>query len=142
MKVKIKKELPGAKSPTYGTVLAAGFDLYAAEPAIVLSGETVIVSTGLVFEIPEGYEVQVRPRSGLSAKTKLRIANAPGTIDADYRGVVGIIVENIGQHLVKIHKGERIAQGILAPVLRAEFEEVNELSDTDRGTGGFGHTGV
>ena len=148
--VKVKKLHPDAVVPQYATEGAAGFDLVAIENATVFPGQTVLVKTGLAIEVEKGYEMQVRPRSGTSLKTSLRIANAPGTIDSDYRGEVGIIVTNIANSAdqflglllpTQIKKGERIAQGVIAPVVKAYFEVVEELSDTNRGEGGFGSTG-
>lgn len=144
-KVKVMKLHPLAKVPEYATSGAAGFDFHALEDITVFPGKTVQVRTGLAFAIPNGYEIQVRPRSGLSAKTTLRVSNAPGTIDSDYRGEVMILLTNISASSfgdVRIYAGDRIAQGVLAPVVKAEFEEVGELSGTDRGENGFGSTGV
>lgn len=144
IRVRVKKLREDAVIPEYKTPGAAGFDLVAAEDVTINAGETVTVPTGLAFEIPEGYELQIRPRSGLSLKTPLRIANSPGTIDSDYRGEVKIIVTNTGQcdDYYNIYKGDRIAQGVIVPVMRAEFKEVDELSETSRGYGGFGSTGM
>jgi len=142
VKVKIKKLDPKAVVPTYGTDGAAGFDFYAIEDVELLPGETKLIKTGIAMEIPVGYEVQVRPRSGMSLKTSFRVANAPGTIDADYRGECNVIGQNVHQyHMLDIKKGDRIAQGVLSKVPQADFEVVDELSDTDRGTGGYGSTG-
>ena len=147
MKIKVKKVLPFVDLPEYSTSGAAGFDLRAAHDAVVYPNGMAIVDTGLAFEIPEGYEMQIRPRSGLSAKTKLRVANSPGTIDSDFRGSVKIIIDNIydknatGLDAIRINAGERIAQGVIAPVLQVEFEEVEELDETERGEGGLGSTG-
>jgi dUTP pyrophosphatase len=121
---------------------AAGFDLYAAEPVDVPAGETVLIPLGIAVAIPVGYEMQIRPRSGMSFKTKIRVANAPGTIDSDFRGEIKVIVDNIGGEFFRVFKGERIAQGVIAAVERAEFEIVDDLDDTERGQGGFGHTGT
>lgn len=166
--VKIRKLHPDAAPPVYATELAAGFDLVAVEDVIIAPGETALVPTGLAFEIPAGYEMQIRPRSGISLRTKLRVANSPGTIDADYRGEVKVIVDNIarnqhgttprlrnlegkteycnGEHFEKftywIRKGDKLAQAIIAPIMRATFELADELAETARGAGGFGHTGV
>ena len=145
MKVKIKKLHADAVVPSYGTVGAAGFDFYALEDTHLLPGETKLIKTGIAMEIPLGYEVQVRPRSGMSLKTWFRVANAPGTIDADYRGECCVIGQNTGStfdRTITIKKGDRIAQGVLALAPQAEFEVVEELGDTNRGTNGFGHTGV
>lgn len=139
--VKIKA-INGAKVPKYETSGAAGFDLASTEYHNIGPGQTILVSTGLFMEIPEGYELQIRPRSGVSAKTDLRIANAPGTIDSDYRGEIKIIVTNHSStSYFMIEKDDRIAQGVLAPVYQARFVEVTELSETERGEGGFGSTG-
>lgn len=142
MKVKIinksKNDLP-----FYATKGSAGMDVYSNEELELGPLSTTIVKTGLFVKIPEGYEIQVRPRSGLSAKSKLRIANSPGTIDSDYLGEIGIIIDNISDtyhHLIK--KGERIAQLVLKKVEQIEWEEVEEFSEmTERNTGGFGSTG-
>ena len=146
MKVKIKKLHDDAVIPTYGSEGAAGFDFYALEDVTIKAGCTNLVKTGLSFEIPIGYELQVRPRSGMSLKTSFRVANSPGTVDSDYRGEVCIIGQNnsivIDFGDIFIKKGDRIAQGVLCPVYQAEFELIGELSDTERGTGGFGHTGI
>ena len=145
MKINIKKTKEDVKMPIYGTKGAACFDLYSYADVAVYPGYTIILPTGLIFEIPEGYELQIRPRSGVTINTPIRIANSPGTIDSDYRGEVGIIVSNFsnGDHRVPylIKKGDRIAQGIITPVIRATFQEVEELSQTERNNGGFGSTG-
>ena len=129
--------------PFYATKGSAGMDVYSNEELELEPLSTTIVKTGLFVKIPEGYEIQVRPRSGLSAKSKLRIANSPGTIDSDYLGEIGIIIDNISDtyhHLIK--KGERIAQLVLKKVEQIEWEEVEEFSETtERNTGGFGSTG-
>lgn len=180
LNVRIRKLSPDARIPTYGTEHAAGFDLYAAADVIIAPGETKLVPTGLAFEIPVGYEMQIRPRSGVTLKTKLRVQF--GTIDADYRGEVSVIIDNIaqkeydtvhddvdntvrgieyaysgsvdtldGRYLTGyflrgsyiIRKGDRIAQGVIAPVSRVLFTETDEeLTQTERGDGGFGSTGV
>lgn len=130
--------------PMYQSVGASGFDVRAqlAGNALILKkGERAMVPTALSFEIPLGYEMQARPRSGLAAKQGLTILNAPGTIDADYRGEVKIILINLGQEDVVIQDQERCAQLVLAPVYQAQFELVNELSNSERGAGGFGSTG-
>lgn len=143
MKVKIKKLNPLAVIPKYQTPGASAFDLHVIEDAEIYAGQTHILKTGLAFEIPFGYELQVVPRSGISAKTKLRIANSPGTVDCDYRGEVGIIVDNIDPNEPYfITAGDRIAQGKIVPVVQVELEEVEELSSTERGEGGFGSTGT
>jgi len=142
MNIKIKKLVEDAIIPKYQTVGSAGFDFHTVEDVTVFPKETKLVSTGLAFEIPEGYELQVRPRSGMSLKTKIRISNSPATIDSDYRGVVSIIVDNISSHgslPYEIKKGDRIAQGVICKVNQAVFVE-DELSETERGEGGFGST--
>lgn len=142
MKVKIinksKNDLP-----FYATKGSAGMDVYSNERLELGPLSTTIVKTGLFVKIPEGYEIQVRPRSGLSAKSKLRIANSPGTIDSDYLGEIGIIIDNISDiYHYSIKKGERIAQLVLKKVEQIEWEEVEEFSEiTERNTGGFGSTG-
>jgi len=140
MNVKVKKVNPLAIIPKYQTKDAAGFDFHSLITCSVLPGETKKVPTGLSFEIPIGCEIQVRPRSGLSAKTKLRVCNSPGTVDADFRGEVLVLIENIGKEVETICTYDRIAQGVLCPVFQAEFIEVDELSESERGNGGFGST--
>lgn len=129
--------------PHYETIASAGMDLRAhLENDIVLpSMERVIIPTGLFMELPVGYEAQVRPRSGLAAKHGLTVLNSPGTVDADYRGEIGVILVNLSNTAFTIKNGERIAQMVIAKHDRAEWEEVQSLSDTSRGTGGFGSTG-
>ena len=145
MRVRIKKLHPDAVIPTYATTGAAGFDLVAIEDLEMYPGQTKLIKTGLAFEIPEGYEIQVRPRSGLSLKTMLRVANSPGTIDADFRGEACVIMHlqegGVFQLSSWIRKGDRIAQGVLCPIIQASFLEVDELNSTVRGAGGFGSTG-
>lgn len=138
--VKILKCHPDAIIPTYAHPTDAGADVCAIEDVSLKPHTTQIIKTGLKVEIPVGYEIQVRPRSGLSYKTTLRIANAPGTIDSNYRGEIGIIVENTGNLTVKIDKGQKIAQLLIAATPMIKWEEVTELSDTDRGSNGFGST--
>lgn len=125
------------------TAHAAGMDLYAnpAEDIILLPGARALIPTGIAIELPEGYEAQVRPRSGLALKYGIALVNSPGTIDPDYRGEIGVIVINLGSDSFTVKKGERIAQLIVAPFVRAELHEVADLSETARGGGGFGHTG-
>lgn len=141
--VQVRRLSPAAILPRYMTDLAAGVDLAAdlAAGITLAPGERALVPTGLALAIPPGFEGQVRPRSGLALKKGVSLVNAPGTIDADYRGEVGIIIINHGQEAVTIAPGERIAQLIIAPVVRAEFVEVDELDTTRRNAGGFGHTG-
>jgi dUTP pyrophosphatase len=173
MNIKIKRLTKDVPLPIYATEQAAGFDLIAAEDVIIPPESTELVKTGLAIELPPGYELQIRPRSGITLKTKLRVQL--GTIDADYRGEIGVIVNNInrayladgwgpplegtayysdGTEVIQlgdkklihgtyiIRKGDRIAQGIIAPIVQANFIEVEELSETRRGNGGFGHTGI
>ncbi|MCM3469410.1 dUTP diphosphatase [Brevibacillus borstelensis] len=165
--VKIKQLHADAVIPRYARAFDAGFDLVAVEDVIILPGETAKIPTGLAFALPDGYELQVRPRSGISAKSKLRISNAPGTVDAGYRGEVCVLIDNIrtpsgesgktcmdvsdkpvevdrevDRHAYLIRKGDRIAQGVLAIVPIAYFEVVEELDETERGAGGFGSSGV
>lgn len=136
---------PSVPLPSYETAGAAGADVRANLPdgqSITLEpGQRALVPTGLRIEIPQGYEVQVRPRSGLALKHGITLPNTPGTIDSDYRGPLGVIVLNAGQEVFDITHGERIAQLIVAPVVQATFEAADILSDTDRGAGGFGSTG-
>lgn len=165
--VKIVKLHPDAVIPKYARELDAGFDLVAIEDVIVEPGKTVKVRTGLALQLLPGYELQIRPRSGVSAKTKLRVSNAPGTVDAGYRGEVCVLIDNIypytgwinqyattldnehfytdnvydeGTYLIR--KGDRIAQGVVTVVASADFIVVDELDDSERGAGGFGSTGV
>lgn len=146
--VNFKRLTLDAVVPKYQTEDAAGFDLHSTEWVELQPGQTKTVGTGLSFEIPSGYELQIRPRSGLSLKTKMRVANSPGTIDADYRGEVKVIVDNISNcsfgaessNLISICPGDRIAQAVLVPVYRAFLVEKEELSETQRGEGGFGST--
>jgi dUTP pyrophosphatase len=130
--------------PHYETGASAGMDLRASiqEPVVLRPMERTIIKTGLFMELPVGFEAQVRPRSGLAAKKGITVLNAPGTIDADYRGEVGVILINLSNEAFTIENGERIAQMVIAKHERAEWEEVQELSDTARGQGGFGSTGV
>jgi len=130
--------------PNYETIASAGMDLRAniEEPITLKSLERTIVKTGLFIELPIGYEAQVRPRSGLAAKKGITVLNSPGTVDADYRGEIGVILVNLSNEDFVIENGERIAQLIIAKHERAEWLEVNELSETSRGEGGFGSTGV
>jgi dUTP pyrophosphatase len=142
-KIEILKLHRDAKIPRYMTELAAGMDICALleKPLVLPPGERSLVPTGLAFAIPEGFEIQVRPRSGLAVNHGIALVNAPGTIDADYRGEVRIILINLGRKDFIIQSGDRIAQLIVAPVCQAELLEVEELGETTRGSGGFGHTG-
>lgn len=138
IEVKIKKLHENAIIPSYANFGDAGVDLITIEDTIIRAGETKIIKTGLAMDIPVGYELQIRPKSGNSAKSKLRIANAPGTIDCQYRGEIGIIVDNIGSEDIEIKKGKGVAQGVFNEIPVAHFVEVEELSETDRGSGGYG----
>ena len=133
----------GIELPMRATEGAAGYDVRAAnpEPITLKPGERFAVPTGLALSIPPGYEVQVRPRSGLALKHGIILPNSPGTIDSDYRGELKIIMMNLGKEAFTIKAGDRIAQLIVGRVIDADFVEVETLDDTDRGTGGFGHTG-
>jgi dUTP pyrophosphatase len=127
--------------PKYATEHAAGMDVCAAEELVLQPGHRHAVATGFAIEIPHGYEVQVRPRSGLALKHGITCLNTPGTIDSDYRGEVGVIVANLGQEPVEIARGDRIAQLVLAPVAAVRWQEVAELTASERGEGGFGSSG-
>lgn len=131
----------GLPLPAYATEGAAGLDVVAAETIILEVGRRHAVATGFAIAIPEGYEIQVRPRSGLALKHGITCLNTPGTIDHDYRGEVKIILANLGSEPFEVRRGQRIAQLVPAPVLRATFREVELLSETTRGVGGFGSTG-
>ena len=138
------KRLPhgeGLPAPSYATDGAAGLDVVAAENLTLQPGARHAVATGFAIAIPPGFEVQVRPRSGLALKHGITCLNTPGTIDEDYRGEVKIILANLGSEPFDVRRGERIAQLVPAPVLKAAFQEVAELDDTHRGSGGFGSTG-
>lgn len=147
MKVKVKK-LAHFKGdlPSYATKGAAGMDLRAQlaehkDTAVIRPGQRALIPTGLSLEIPEGYEVQIRPRSGLALKSGITVLNTPGTIDADYRGEIGVILLNTSDTPFTVNTGDRIAQAVMAPVVQMELVE-DELSDTERGEGGFGSSGV
>jgi dUTP pyrophosphatase len=131
----------GLPLPAYASAHAAGLDVVAAESLTLVPGGRHAVATGFAIAIPEGYEVQVRPRSGLALKHGITCLNTPGTIDADYRGEVKVILANLGAEPFEIVRGERIAQLVPAPVLRADFNVVESLGQTERGAGGFGSTG-
>jgi dUTP pyrophosphatase len=142
------RQLPhgeGLALPAYQSAHAAGLDLLAAvpdaSPLILAPGQHALVPTGLTIALPSGYEAQVRPRSGLAAKHGVTVLNAPGTVDADYRGEIGVLLINHGAAPFTIRRGERIAQLVIASVVRAEFVPATALSATDRGSGGFGSTG-
>lgn len=146
MKVSIRR-LPNAMDlpiPERATAHAAGFDLRACvdEPVVVVPGARLLVPTGLVIAIPPGFEAQIRPRSGLALNSGVTLLNAPGTIDADYRGEIGVIVVNHGDGPVTIARGDRIAQMVILELPDVDLEAVDELPETARGAGGFGHTGI
>ncbi len=128
--------------PSYETAGSAGMDVRAAEELVIAPGQRGLVGTGLAFAIPHGYEIQVRPRSGLALKKGISIPNSPGTIDSDYRGELKVILLNHGEEDFVIERGDRIAQIVVAPVQRGILLEVADLDETQRGSGGFGSTGV
>lgn len=164
--VRIKRLNQAAYPLKYATYGDSGFDLVSVEDVIIPPGSTVAIPTGWAFEIPKGYELQVRPRSGISSKTFLRVANTPGTVDSSYRGEVKVLIDNVAPFVghgarqvvnvenraepfhgevpyftYRIKKGDRIAQGVITPVTQADFEEVEELTNTQRGSRGFGSSG-
>ena len=143
VKLLIKKLDKNINLPQYKTRYSSGMDLIANinETITIQPGKKSIIPTGIAVSIPLEYEVQIRPRSGLAAKNSIGVLNSPGTIDADYRGEIKVILINLGNSSFKINKNDRIAQMILCPIAKAEFEEVDELPDTKRGEGGFGSTG-
>lgn len=142
--LKVKKLHPEAQLPKRGSKKASGLDLHSLNSYKLKPGESIMVQTGLSFIIPEGYEIQIRPRSGLSKNTKLRVSNSPGTVDADFQGEVCVLVDNIStKESFVINKGDRIAQAVLCPVELCDVEEVKEITQkTERGSGSFGSTGV
>ena len=143
-KIQIKKLSNTVSIPKYETAGSSGMDIAAhIENNIIINpGEKALVSTGFSVAIPKGYEIQIRPRSGLAAKKNITVLNTPGTIDADYRGEIKVILINLGKEKFIIENKERIAQMVVCPVVQADLEEVKELSDTVRGSGGFGSTGI
>lgn len=141
------KKLDHAKDlplPSYATPGSAGMDLRSAsvEPVVISPGQRALVPTGLILEIPDGYEGQVRPRSGLALKHGISLVNSPGTVDSDYRGEVMVIMINLGDDHFMINYGDRIAQLVIAPVIQAQIVEIDEISESERGDGGFGSTGL
>lgn len=145
MKLKVKKLHPDALVPSYATEGSVAFDIASLEQITILPGETHAIRTGLSFELEPGYELEIRPRSGLSLNSKIRISNSPGTVDSDFRGEVKILVDNLMTKFPNpyiISKGQRIAQGIIRKVDQVEFEEVEELNETERGEKGFGSSGL
>jgi dUTP pyrophosphatase len=143
-KILIKRLSKNIPLPKYETEGSSGMDLAAnIEQAIEIKpGKSVIIPTGLALSIPKNYEIQIRPRSGLASKNQVSVLNTPGTIDADYRGELKVILINLSDKIFKIEKGLRIAQMVLCPVIKAVLKEVDELEETKRGSGGFGSTGV
>ena len=143
VKVEVKRLAHGAglALPAYATSGAAGMDIVSAEDVTIAPGARHPVATGLALAIPHGYEIQVRPRSGLALKHGITVPNTPGTIDSDYRGELKVILINHGAEDFAIHRGDRVAQLVLAPVVQAAWDEVEELDATERGAGGFGSTG-
>lgn len=138
------KRLPhgeGLPLPAYATAGAAGMDVVSAEDVVIAAGARHPVATGLALAIPEGFEIQVRPRSGLAFKHGITVPNTPGTIDSDYRGELKVLLINHGVEPFAIQRGDRVAQLVLAPVVQAAWEEIEELDETARGAGGFGSTG-
>lgn len=138
---RISKELSNIPLPQYSTSGSSGLDIRSALDTVILAGEIKLISTNLSVEIPQGFEIQVRPRSGLAAKHGICILNSPGTIDSDYRGEIKIIMMNLGGEDFKISQGDRIAQLIVSKVYKAELVIAEELEESIRGNGGFGHTG-
>jgi dUTP pyrophosphatase len=138
------KRLPhgdGLPLPAYATTGAAGMDVVSAEDVVIAPGARHAVATGLAVAIPQGYEIQVRPRSGLALKHGITVPNTPGTIDSDYRGELKVILINLGAEPFTVQRGDRVAQLVLAPVVQAAWDDVAELDTTERGAGGFGSTG-
>tara|TARA_X000000368_G_scaffold62417_1_gene44174 strand:+ start:842 stop:1282 length:441 start_codon:yes stop_codon:yes gene_type:complete len=142
-KILIKRLSKEISLPKYETAGSSGMDLAAniAGNISIDPGKTAIIPTGLALSVPKGFEVQIRPRSGLAAKKKISVLNTPGTIDSDYRGEIKVILINQGQETFKVEKGLRIAQMVVCPVIQAQIKEVEDLSVTERGKGGFGSTG-
>ena len=141
LNVKVKRINEAAIIPQYAHKGDAGLDLFSVEEKNITPGETALVHTGIQIELPEGTEAQIRPRSGLALKYSITVLNTPGTIDEGYRGEIGVILINHGKFDFKVEKGMKIAQMVIKPVLRVHVEEVDELSETKRGTGGYGSTG-
>lgn len=139
MKIVNKSDNP---LPSYETNGSAGMDIRANEDTVIRSGERQLIKTGLFIELPIGLEAQIRPRSGLAYKKGVTVLNTPGTIDSDYRGEIGVILYNTGKAPLVVSKGDRIAQMIISSYAKVDLKEVDSLSETDRGEGGFGHTGV
>ncbi len=139
--VKVKILTPDAIIPKYQTEEAAGFDMHSVDEKTIKAGERDVIKTGLAVALPKGYELQVRPRSGLALKNGVTVLNTPGTVDSDYRGELMVILFNTGKEDFVVKKGDRIAQAVIKEILQADFAVVDELDSTERGTGGFGSTG-
>ena len=144
IEILIKRLSKEVSLPKYETLGSSGMDIAANinTDIIIHPGKTAIIPTGLALSIPRGFEIQIRPRSGLAAKQKISVLNTPGTIDADYRGEIKVILINLGRDSFKVEKGIRIAQMVVSPVIQAQLKEVNDLDETVRGKGGFGSTGT
>lgn len=144
IKVKITRLRKSARLPEYATIGSAGMDIYADvdSDVVIKPGEVKLIPTGIAIELPDGYEAQIRPRSGLAFKYGITLLNAPGTIDSDYRGEIKIIMINLGKEDFVVKRGDRIAQMIVSKFEKVEWEEVEKLGETERGEGGFGHTGL
>ena len=141
-KILIKRLSKEVSLPKYETSGSSGMDLASNMNTNIDPGKIAIIPTGLSLSIPKGFEVQIRPRSGLAAKQKVTVLNTPGTIDSDYRGEIKVILINLGHDIFRIEKGLRIAQMVVCPIIQAQLKEVSELNETERGKGGFGSTGV
>ena len=141
-KILIKRLSKEVSLPKYETSGSSGMDLASNMNTNIDPGKIAIIPTGLSLSIPKGFEVQIRPRSGLAAKQKVTVLNTPGTIDSDYRGEIKVILINLGHDIFRIEKGLRIAQMVVCPIIQAQLKEVSELNETKRGKGGFGSTGV
>ncbi|MFH1836802.1 MAG: dUTP diphosphatase [Candidatus Omnitrophota bacterium] len=144
IKIKRKEDAKDLPIPDYATGGSSGVDLYAAvdEKVMISPGEIKLISCGIYIEIPKGYEAEIRPRSGLALKHGISLVNAPGTIDSDYRGLINLIIINLGKHNFSVERGHRLAQMVIREVTRAEFVETETLGETERAHGGFGHTGA
>ncbi len=142
IKILIKRLSKEISLPKYETSGSSGMDLGSNIDANISPGKIAIIPTGLALSIPKGFEAQIRPRSGLAAKKKISVLNTPGTIDSDYRGEIKVILINLGEEIFKIEKGLRIAQMVFCPIVQAQFREVDDLNETERGKGGFGSTGT
>ena len=142
IKILIKRLSKEVSIPKYETSGSSGMDLGSNIDANISPGKIAIIPTGLALSIPKGFEAQIRPRSGLAAKKKISVLNTPGTIDSDYRGEIKVILINLGEEIFKVEKGLRIAQMVFCPIVQAQFREVDDLNETERGKGGFGSTGT